>query len=847
MSKNKITLGLDLGTDNCCITYQDNIGRPFIITDNKDHKISSIIGIMNQGILVGNEICKDFIYDIPIITNLKRLIGHKSADIEAQQIAKYNNWSLSDSLDGDLIIIISNNEYKLNDLMCILLNKIKQIIISNVGNDFDLIITIPANFNEGQKNSILSYCKQLNIECKRLIYEPCAAALTYINYFESNYNINSDNTDSDSSDTVNFKNILVFDFGAGTLDLAIVTCSSSIDNNEIEWLANIQSHIGDNNLGGIDIDMALAEFIETKYPNFKEITKSNKFIIENIKIKLSNLYKSHQNNKVSLSDKYYDHNIIINLEEYFNILDHKFKSRIIDLLNLIHQSDKKILKEDIDIILLIGGSCYNPWIKNLISNYYEKDISDYKLKLSDHLETYNLDLKDIGVSLGASCVNRKFNKNGNTLILTESLPLSIGIDTVNNLMCKILPKGSLIPCSAKKYFTTSEDNQTKIEIKLYQGERDDIRDNFFLGSFIMDNLDPEPQGKIVIIVNLSITTDGLITLEGQVKNSDKFNKKIIINRYNINLNDQLIESNIKEYETNDYVFNSIMLKYYDLVTKLNKLQYNLLDNITCNYDNDFIDSIFNLFWNDLTTIYNLMLQSDKIKLNIEQLTKFINYIKNKLNYQDNNTIIDYIDDKSIIIKLDKLNKFIEKNLQHFVTTYQIKTDSINESNYDTIESDIKLDEVNSINNSTEILNDIEKKMLSKLESELENSDIESIKSNFYYVDQIKKLIIMILTNFNEIKMPDLNKILLLEIIEKYYDYINKIIINDSFNGEYYLDILQNINCILLEDINKEFINNLKDKIEKINKESDDFIENFEQILNDIINLKKIITNTILYA
>ena len=86
----------------------------------------------------------------------------------------------------------------------------------------------------------------------------------------------------------------------------------------------------------------------------------------------------------------------------------------------------------------------------------------------------------------------------------------------------MLSKGSLIPCSAKKYFTTSEDNQTKIEIKLYQGERDDIRDNFFLGSFIMDNLDPEPQGKIVIIVNLSITTDGLITLEGQVKNSDKF-------------------------------------------------------------------------------------------------------------------------------------------------------------------------------------------------------------------------------------------------------------------------------------------------------------------------------------
>ena len=107
---NKIVVGIDLGTDKCCLTYQDNIGRPFIITDDKNYKISSIIGILNSGILVGNEISKDSIYDIPIISNLKRLIGHSSTDQEAKLIASYNNWILEDPNDGnDLIIIINTH------------------------------------------------------------------------------------------------------------------------------------------------------------------------------------------------------------------------------------------------------------------------------------------------------------------------------------------------------------------------------------------------------------------------------------------------------------------------------------------------------------------------------------------------------------------------------------------------------------------------------------------------------------------------------------------------------------------------------------------------------------------
>jgi molecular chaperone DnaK (HSP70) len=469
MNSNKITLGLDLGTDKCCITYQDNIGRPFIITDeDNNYKISSIIGILNNGVLVGNEISKNNIYDIPIISNLKRLIGLSANNNDAIKIAKFNNWFLEDTED-DLIIIIDETKYYLSNLMCLLLNKLKSLIISTIGTDFNVIITIPANFNEGQKNKILSYCSQINIECIRLLYEPCSAALSYIHYFNTNI------VPIDNQEDI-LQRLLVFDFGAGTLDIAIVTCNC-IDN---ELISQIDVNVGDNNLGGIDIDIELGNYIDNKYPHFKELIESKnesyKFIIEKIKIKLGWLYDKHVDSNFSIVERYYDFQIILNIKEYFNILDTIFKERIINLLNKCHENLIKI--DDIDTVLLIGGSCYNPWIKQLLKSYYNKEIKDHTLKINDHLNSYTLNLKDIGVSLGATCLNRKL-QGGNCLILTESLPLSIGIETINNLMCKLLNKDSIIPCSSKQYFTTSEDNQTQIEIKLYQGERDDIRDNFF--------------------------------------------------------------------------------------------------------------------------------------------------------------------------------------------------------------------------------------------------------------------------------------------------------------------------------------------------------------------------------
>jgi molecular chaperone DnaK (HSP70) len=802
---NKIVVGIDLGTDKCCLTYQDNIGRPFIITDDKNYKISSIIGILNNGILVGNEISKDSIYDIPIITNLKRLIGHSSTDKEAILIASYNGWILEDSNDGnDLIIIINNQKYYLSNLLCLLLNKIKNTIISNIGENFDVIITVPANFNEGQKNAILNYCKKVGLTCQRLLYEPCSAALTYIHYL--NPDIKTDQT----------QKIVVFDFGAGTLDLAVVSCDCLIDDedeNRVEWLSNIEKNIGDNSLGGIDIDIQLANFLYSKFPDFKNKLQSKNesinFIIEKIKIRLSKLYETSQNQNLSIIEVYYNQVLTISLDEYFTILDQHFKNRIINLLDQLHN---KIKIDEITDVLLIGGSSYNPWIKLLISNYYHKEIKDYKLTISDHFEQYKLDIKDIGVSLGATCacLGKKMNKYGSVLVLTESLPLSIGIETVNSMMCKILEKNSMIPCSSKQYFTTSEDNQTKIEIKLFQGERDNVNDNFFLGSFIMDDLEPLPLGKAVIVVEVSVTTDGLITVQGKVKNTDKYSKKAIINRYDYNLNYRDIEVNIKSYEQNDTIFNNIIKKYYKLTTMLNKLQFNLLDNVSCKVDVNITNQIIGSFWDNLIMIHNLMKQSDKLKNNIAQLTKTINYIQNSLNLNYESKNIDLLEDKTIAIKLDLLIQFIETNHKHLVSAYQIPASDIKQDNYDTYNDNTHLNQINSIYNSTEILEESDKTLIYELElSQKEN------KTVFQYLIEIKDLSVMIVNNITDLNISDNSKLFILEFIDKYdlyIDYLVKMDIGyDKLDGELLLKQLQDT-CMMITEIDDKLIDNLYNQL-----------------------------------
>lgn len=380
----------------------------------------------------------------------------------------------------------------------------------------------------------------------------------------------------------------------------------------------------------------------------------------------------------------------------------------------------------------------------------------------------------------------------------------------------------MIPCYATQYFSTSEDDQTSIEIKLFQGERDNTNENFYLGSFSMDDLEKMPQGKIVVVINISVTTDGLITVEGKVKNTDKYNKKIIINKYDIKLDDSIVNKNVEQYEINDLIFSNIMKKYYELITMLNRLQYNLLDNIV-----DVKDIIAN-FWQDLLIVNNLMLQSDKIKNNISQLNKFINYISNKLSLDMTINSHDIVtDNNAILLKLTNLIKYVEKNLQHLITTYQIKVEvaatksSEKELNYNALD-DVKLNNINSIDNNTELLDSKDKELLKEVEN----------KDNNKLINEIKDLFVLLVDNIDTFEMPDINKILLLELIDKYEIYISMIKLDDYYK---YSEEIQNIILIISNINNNEYINEIYNDIINLNNDDKDFINLFNNIIYTIIN------------
>lgn len=716
----KIVIGLDFGTDKCCITYQDKNGIPYVITEDGSYKISSIIGILNNGILVGNDIKKNMLYDIPIITGIKRLIGNNLNSINAKTIINYSSLSSKEDM-----IVINNNSFSVRELVYILMKKIKTIITTNIGENFSLVITVPANFNEGQKNILLQTCSELNIDFKRFLFEPCSAAIAYINYFKIN----------DLKNNLS-QNLLVFDFGAGTLDLSIVNVTM-VDN---ELIANITNYVGNNNFGGIDIDIALKQLIFNKYPDLKQKETNDysfNFFIEKIKILLSSEKKYS-----SIIQQYNNIKIVISYQEYYDMLNYLFKSKIINLLDKLHSTTcslYNIKSSDINEILLIGGSCYNYWIHNLVSSYYNQTISNHEITVYDHFNKYKIDMRDIAVSLGASCIDKKITNFGNGIIITENLPLSLGINTINNIMCKMLYKGSLIPCCVKKYFTTTTDQQNKFEIELYQGECDIVTDNYFLGKFSINNIPLCKAGVPVLIISLSVSTDGLITIEGTIKGHENHKNKLIINRNSVIINNEQIDNNIYKYETDDKIFTLIMKKYYSLITMLGYLQYNLIDNISCKMDDKIIDEYIQIFWNDLILIYKLLKEIPKIAPNIQKLKEIIIYIIKKRHYNVNFDRVDCLDNSIVIEKLDNIIKIIEYKFASLISSYQIQSDVVSD-NFVTVDSipenneDVKSYLYNYIEHIEDHITDeiIIEKIFNYIDNIIKNNittNIEDIKNN----------------------------------------------------------------------------------------------------------------------
>jgi molecular chaperone DnaK len=355
----------------------------------------------------------------------------------------------------------------------------------------------------------------------RIINEPTSACITYYHYIK------------------NFdKNVLVIDIGAGTTDISILTATKDEDGLDIYEVIGTS---GDNQLGGEDINNILFDYFKLE-KNEKNIKR-----IENIKIELSN-----KNYDVELDG------LSITIEKYNELLI-QLKDKLLNPIKKVLDISK-LSVNDINNVILIGGTSKVPYFKLLIEEVFNKKFNYIINPLT-------------AVSFGAALYGSKLLNN--QLILLDIIPLSLGIETVGGLFIPILERGSTIPISKTKQFTTETDNQTEVIIKIYQGESQFIHENNMIGEFVLKDIPKQPRGVPVINVTISVDVNGLINIEEMDRNNFSSSKIVIENKTKIS--DDELDKIIENKKINDKLYDDyvdMIDNFYLFRSYYDKINYN---------------------------------------------------------------------------------------------------------------------------------------------------------------------------------------------------------------------------------------------------------------------------------
>ena len=608
---NKIKLGIDFGTSKCCITYHKN-NKLYVINDNDNEFINSIIGIYNNTILIGNQIKKDINYDMTIINNLKRLIGIDINSDIAIKLSNYYKWELSYDKDKKDIII---NNYLLSELIIKIFIYLRNLINQQINVDFDTILTVPTNFNNYQRNYILYCANYAKLNCIEIINEPVAASLSYLYNFSTSNDIK----------------FIVFDFGAGTLDLSLI--NAYYDDNE--WFIEVLKNNGNNLLGGIDINILLMDWLKNNYNDiYNDILLKNEninYLIETLKIYLSTTDETIINYKIL------NHTITITINEYYTLLDNHLSKDILKLYNELSLNDKYD-------ILLIGGSSKNKWLYHLFNNQPITIINKNEII---NINQKNINFMDIAVSLGAIDIK---NYNNKSLYLLNSISYSIGIEQIDGKMSKIIHKNSILPITITNEYDIIYNEDELIEIKIYQGENELCIHNNLIGILKLKDINNSK-----ISITISIDNNNIINI-----NTNQHNKQhtLIIDYNNINiLNQETINLHYDIFE------NNIITSYYSIISIYQKIIFNLFDNNNNKLDNQTLSHYSNRLINNIQSYYKYINPLNYI--NINSINNIIKKINIPFDYQ-----------QTEIIDIPTLQKILDNIINSLYDEFNLLTNYI---------------------------------------------------------------------------------------------------------------------------------------------------------------------------
>lgn len=487
-------IGIDLGTTNSAMAVMQS-GKPEIIANSEGNRTTpSVVAINKNKERLAGQVARRQQVTNPknTIYEVKRLIGRNFNDKEVQRDLKLMGYEIVKSGNG-VKVKMGDKEYSPEEISAMVLGKLKSDAESFLGDTVtEAVITVPAYFDDSQRQATKDAGKIAGLEVKRIINEPTAAALAY---------------GLDKAEKADEK-IAVYDLGGGTFDVSILELGDGV--------FEVKSTNGDTHLGGADFDRVIINYFadEFKKEHGIDITEDNAAMqrlrdeAEKAKIELSTAQEVDINLPFLTADadgpKHFEH----------KLSRAKLESLVADLIDKTAAPCEKALKDaglkasDVDAVVLVGGMTRMPAVQEKVKQIFGKD----------PMKGVN---PDEVVAIGAAIQGGVLQGDVKDVLLLDVTPLSLGIETMGGVMTKLIERNTTIPTSKSEVFSTAADNQPQVEVHVGQGERDMIEGNKSLGRFVLDGIPPAPRGVPQIEVTFNIDANGILNVTAKDKGTGK--------------------------------------------------------------------------------------------------------------------------------------------------------------------------------------------------------------------------------------------------------------------------------------------------------------------------------------
>lgn len=490
----KKIIGIDLGTTNSVIAFMEGGVAKVIPNKEGSNTTPSVVAFTKDGKRLVGVLAKRQAITNPenTIFSSKRFIGMKYDEMKEE--ISHIPYKVAKKANGDISIVAQGTEYSPQEIGAAVLAQLKQTAEDYLGETVtEAVVTVPAYFNDSQRQATKDAGKIAGLDVKRIINEPTAAALAY-------------GFDKKKSGT-----IAVFDFGGGTFDVSILEISDGV--------IEVKSTNGDTHLGGDDVDQELIKYMieEFKKDHGIDLRKDSmalqrlKEAAEKAKIELSTLHETEINLPYITADASGPKHMTLKISRA------KMESLCESIFRRLLEPCKKAMqdagmnKDQINEVILVGGSTRIPKVQALVKDFFGKDPN----------KSVN---PDEVVALGAAIQGGVLAGDVTDVLLLDVTPLSLGIETMGGIMTKLIERNTTIPTRKSQIFSTAEDNQTAVDIKVCQGEREFAKDNKVLGQFRLEGIKEAPRGAPQVEVTFDIDANGIVNVSAKDKSTGKEHK-----------------------------------------------------------------------------------------------------------------------------------------------------------------------------------------------------------------------------------------------------------------------------------------------------------------------------------